>query len=80
MPFNISGPFLKLHGIDQIHSKNCLQVQGHNIPLLKSPNGQAEMVEATESFVYLSGDVEVPARSLKVIKLKAAEVESRRMQ
>jgi hypothetical protein len=24
MPFNLAGPFLKKHGIDQIHSKDCI--------------------------------------------------------
>ena len=28
MAFNISGPFLKKHQIDQLHSKQAIQVQG----------------------------------------------------
>ena len=35
MPLNISGPFLKLHKIDQLHSKDSLRVQGRDIALLK---------------------------------------------
>ena len=34
MPINISGPFMKTHHIDQIHSRNALRIQGHEIPLL----------------------------------------------
>jgi hypothetical protein len=35
MPFNLAGPFLKKHKIDQIHSKDCIRFQGHDVKLLK---------------------------------------------
>jgi hypothetical protein len=31
MPFNLAGPFLKKHKIDQIHSEDCIRFQGHDV-------------------------------------------------
>jgi hypothetical protein len=33
MPFNLAGPFLKKHKIDQIHSEDCIRFQGHDVKL-----------------------------------------------
>ena len=33
MPINMSGPFMKKNRWDEIHSENCLRVQGTNVPL-----------------------------------------------
>jgi hypothetical protein len=41
MRMNISGPFLKMHDIDQLHSKNCLQVGSTQIPLLHTKQAEA---------------------------------------
>jgi hypothetical protein len=39
MPFNLEGPFLKKHGIDQIHLKDSIRFQGHDVKLLKRRKG-----------------------------------------
>lgn len=39
MELNISGPFLKLHKIDQIHTRNCLRVDGVDVPLRAAAKG-----------------------------------------
>lgn len=80
MPFNVSGPFLKLHGIDQIHSRDCLKVQGHEVPLLHCRH---DLVmpgpEMSQSAVYACESVTVPALSSKFLRLRAVEVEKKAM-
>jgi hypothetical protein len=39
MPFNLAGPFLKNHGIDQIHSEDCIRFQGYDVKLIKKRKG-----------------------------------------
>jgi hypothetical protein len=51
MPFNLAGPFLKEHGIDQIHSEDCIRFQGYDVKLLKRRKGSYTEVEAAFSNV-----------------------------
>jgi len=81
MPFNLSGPFLKLHNIDQLHSRNAVRYQGREIPLCTQ---QDELVIGTagesprhSSAVYTMDDVDVPGNSQLVVALRASEVERR---
>jgi hypothetical protein len=53
MPFNLAGPFLKKHKIDQIHSQDCIRFQGHDVKLLKRRKGSYTDVEAALSNVYV---------------------------
>ena len=60
MAINLSGPFLKKHNIDQIHSKNALRVQGQYIPLQPVTQNHNQ-IESYESAVLLPETVEIPA-------------------
>jgi hypothetical protein len=51
MPFNLAGPFLKKYGINQIHSKDCIRFQGHDVKLLKRRKGSYTNVETALSNV-----------------------------
>ena len=62
MSINISGPFLKRHNIDQIHSRDCLQVQQQQIPLYSSLQ-HVEQSEVTESKIFLLGSHTIPPNS-----------------
>ena len=78
MPFNISGPFLKQHNFDQIHSRDALRVQGRDIPLVASVEPPCKE-ETIKSEVYCASTVIVPPNHLSYIPVRAPEVESRKM-
>ena len=46
MPLNISGPFLKQHNIDQLHSKNALLIQSHLLHLHVTPLPSPEVASS----------------------------------
>ena len=71
---NISGPFLKANKMDQLHSNDCLRVQGRNIKLTSS-----KKLESPESKLYVRGKRIAKANSLTMIDLAATEVEAGRM-
>ena len=79
MNLNISGPFMAKAGLDQIHSRNALSVQGHLIPLLKPGLNRTlaslQEVEKSISHAYLEEDVTIPARSAKYVCLRVPAVE-----
>ena len=58
MDINISGPFLKKHSIDQIHSKDSLKFQGKLIPLLPD-NFVPLSPEITSSIAVITRDVTI---------------------
>jgi len=75
MDFNLAGPFLQKHNIDQLHSRNCLRVQGKLIPLVAGLTGQ----EATSGGAYLAEDVTLAPMSVNMVRLRVPEVIGRRM-
>jgi hypothetical protein len=79
MPFNLAGPFLKKHGIDQIHSKDCIRFQGHDVKLLKKRKGSYTKVEAALSNVYVVKKTVVKPMRHATVTLRATEVEQRSM-
>ena len=79
MAMNIGGPFLKLNNIDQLHSRNALRIQGHDVPLLATPTSGMPGPEISSSLVYVAGETVVPAKSVVFVPLRAPEVEGRRM-
>jgi hypothetical protein len=79
MPFNLAGPFLKKHGIDQIHSKDCIRFQGHDVTLLKRKKGSYTDVEAALSNVYVVDKTVVKPFWHATVTLRAKEVEQRSM-
>ena len=59
MPINISGTFLKMHNIDQIHSKDCLRLpQGQLVPL--SQYQQPPTVDSIDTPVLVAKNVTIP--------------------
>ena len=63
MPINISGPFLKQHHIDQLHSQNAIRFQGKVLPLTPVSANSFVAPEHAKSRVYVVKDTPVPAMS-----------------
>ena len=83
MPFNLAGPFLCRHHIDQLHSKQVLRVQGKEIPLrtaTRGEDGDLRRVEPRCSIAYVSKDVQVPANCVGLVPLRIPDVEAGRRQ
>jgi hypothetical protein len=78
MPFNLAGPFLKKHKIDQIHSEDCIRFQGHD-KLLKRRKGSYTDVKAALSNVYVVKKTVVKPMQHATVMLRATEVEKRSM-
>ena len=64
MDFNISGPFLKKHNVNQLHDKDCLGIQGQEVPLISSMGHQIAPPETIQDDLYLEEDIVVPAQSM----------------
>jgi hypothetical protein len=79
MPFNLAGPFLKKHKIDQIHSEDCIRFQEHDVKLLKRQKGSSTNVEAALSNVYVVKKTVVKPMQHATVTLRATEVEQRSM-
>ena len=71
MDLNISGPFLKHFNIDQLHSKNCLQLpNGIRVPLTSVPSTQPKRHHEQAEFVALiTKNVTVPPLSISHVKI-----------
>jgi hypothetical protein len=79
MPFNLAGPFLKKHVIDQIHSEDCIRFQGHDVKLLKKRKGSYTEVEAALSNDYGVKKTVVKPFRHATVTIRATEVEQRSM-
>jgi hypothetical protein len=79
MPFNLAGPFLKEHKIDQIHLEDCIRFQGHDVKLLKRRKGSYTDVEAALSNAYVVKKNVVKPMQHATVTLQATEVEQRSM-
>jgi hypothetical protein len=79
MAFNLAGPFLKKHGINQIHSEDFIRFQGHDVKLLKKRKGSYTNVEAALSNVYVVKKTVVKPMRHATVTLWATEVERRSM-
>ena len=75
MHLNISGPWMRTHKWDQLHSKDSLRIGEKEFKLEK----RALEWEECRSFAYLSQDVEVPANGIATVQLRVAEVEKNRL-
>jgi transposase InsO family protein len=61
MPFNISGPYMQSHSIDQLHSENCIRIQGRKVKLVsRSSRPPTSPYESDVSNIYLTEDTVVP--------------------
>ena len=79
MDINICVPFLRQHSIDQIHSKNALQIQGQLVPLYPIPQTTPVTPEATHSCAYLTTDVTIPPYSVMHVPHRIAQIEQKQM-
>ena len=66
MSINISGPFLKRHNLNQMHSLNCLQYFDYQIPLLSSAP-DCRSFEHTVSDVYVLTPTTIPPCSIAML-------------
>ncbi len=78
MPLNISGPFLRRHQIDQVHSQDALRVQGRLVPLLEHRHDPQERAQA--SLAYVAEEVVIPALSAMFLPVRVPAVEAGQMQ
>ena len=78
MPLNISGPFLKRHQIDQLHTKNCLKVQTYEIPLLAHVT-DFDTFETSCSPIFTNNACTIPPCSLTLIPATVQAISRRRM-
>lgn len=76
MPFNLSGPFMRHHGIDQLHSQNSLRIQGRKIKLVTNPANQREVnaVCPVESAAYIDQAISVEPGTSRFVRLKIPDV------
>ena len=78
MPLNIAGPFLKRHQIDQIHSRDCLSINGQDIPLMN----QIEYPNLTEKItgqIQLAQEWILPPFSVNHTEAVVIDVTERKM-
>lgn len=78
MPLNLSGPYLKAQGIDQIHSKDCLQINGQVIPLVK--DRQKELIGQIQAELYIKEDQVIPSCSVAHVAVIAPDIRKRNAQ
>jgi transposase InsO family protein len=79
MAFNLSGPFMKQHGIDQLHSQDSIVYQGRKVKLLVNPRDSAPGPEASEAQIYFCKQETIPPLSFKYVNLRASAIEERTM-
>jgi hypothetical protein len=69
MEVNLSGPWLKQHRWDQIHSRDCLRIQGRDVPLVKSA-----ATTRSVATVYVDQPTVAKANSLTLLEMRVPEV------
>jgi hypothetical protein len=75
MPINISGPFLKTHKIDQLHSSDSLSYKGKTIPLLPAHTVLQTRGSVRHASAYVAKKSVVPALSCAFLSLRVPDVE-----
>jgi hypothetical protein len=75
MDLNISGPFLKRFGIDQLHTKDALRLKdGRLVRLLETPlEGKSIPTEIAQLSLRTSKRIRVPPRSMIHFKVQASK-------
>ena len=75
MDFNLSGPFLRKHNINQLHDQDCLGIQGQHVPLICTMNPLVAPPEEVESDILIDSHVVVPARSIILAPIRIPAME-----
>ena len=55
---NLSGPWLKTQGWDDLHSQGCMSIEGHHIPLMDN-----NTAEPSVSGIFVLKDLTIEART-----------------
>ena len=82
MEFNLSGPFMRIHKIDQLHSKGKLRIHGKLIPLISHPPSLSIASKNSSSSHTIRGNVyvlttqEIPPQSVSFISTRIPCIES----
>ena len=71
---NISGPFLRHYGIDQIHSEGVVRFQGQTFQLLARPP-EGTVQETAVSALYVDSTVVIPPWQARAVPVRAPAVE-----
>jgi hypothetical protein len=72
---NLSGPFLRQNRIDQLHSRDALRINGHEVPLLTARGRPAvPRAEVSSSPAYFEKKTIVPANSIMMCSLCLPEI------
>ena len=74
MAVNISGPFMKRHHIDQLHSQNATWIQLQLVPLAAVSRSEKAQMEPPFANAYISQDYTVPACHQCRIQVKLPQV------
>ncbi len=70
MKMNLSGPFLKQHGIDQLHTRDCILVGGREVGLLRGDGQPARQPTQRASAVHLLKNVRIPPMAVAALPVK----------
>ena len=73
MPINISGPFMKRHGIDQIHSRDSIKIQGQEMPLLSSVP-EPRLMEKSDLEIIIPKETIIPPCSNNYIDAQLVDI------
>ena len=81
MPFNICGPFLQKHGIDQLHSQNALKCRGKLLRLTpcESLAIPARKHDPESSLVVIAEETIIQPFKSAIVSLLVLDVVTRRM-
>jgi len=80
MDMNLSGPWLKTHQWDQIHSKSALCIKNKLITLVASPmNDDRKLREDSIAYAYATSDFTAKADHLTMITLKVPAIAEGKM-
>ena len=74
MPINISGPFLRRHNIDQLHSRDSLLIQSQLIPLY-SELPQVSSMETANSKLFTLEDLTLEPWSINHVLVSAPNIQ-----
>jgi hypothetical protein len=75
MDFNLSGPFLCKHQINQLHDKRCLGIQGRQVPLLSTLTSVAVIPPKDLSNHAYFADNVIPAHTTQLVQLNVPAVQ-----
>ena len=95
MNFNLSGPFLAKHSVDQLHSKGSLSIDGDLVPLVSHDcmmnesenkhkvlgvNVLSSSPVCNVSPIYLKESLTIPAKSMIMAPLRVAKHQEQEME